>query len=268
MTAVPDRLEDAVGEAEDHEVLDGFLAQIVVDPVDLLFAEPAVQGLVQFRGGLKVAAERLLDDQSGTLLALRLALARKAGGAEMLGDAPVQGRRDCQIEDVTARDAVAGLQFGEPVLEALVQSGIVVIAAEVIESLDERSRRVVGDALGILAKGFAGHLTELFVRILRASAAQKTEMLAQQAALLNLGETGQELAMRQIAGGAEDDHRRGSGSGLGTHDFHRGEGRVNVLDSHCRVLLRVGSGPMLAHDIDASGGPEPLEARGSQVHRF
>ena len=33
--AVPDRLEDRVGEAEDHDVLDGLFAQVVVDAVDL-----------------------------------------------------------------------------------------------------------------------------------------------------------------------------------------------------------------------------------------
>ena len=37
--AVPDRLEDAVGEAEDQDVLDRLLAQVVVDAVDLALAE-------------------------------------------------------------------------------------------------------------------------------------------------------------------------------------------------------------------------------------
>src|SRR6266403_1446128 len=34
---VPDGLEDSVGEAEGQNVLDGFLAQVVVDPVNLFF---------------------------------------------------------------------------------------------------------------------------------------------------------------------------------------------------------------------------------------
>jgi hypothetical protein len=34
VVAVPDRLEERIGEAEDHQVLDGFLAQIVVDAKD------------------------------------------------------------------------------------------------------------------------------------------------------------------------------------------------------------------------------------------
>ena len=39
--AVPDRLEHVVGEPERHHVLDGLLAQVVVDAVDLLLAERA-----------------------------------------------------------------------------------------------------------------------------------------------------------------------------------------------------------------------------------
>ena len=37
VVAIPDRLEHPVGEAKDQDVLDGFLAEIVVDPVDLMF---------------------------------------------------------------------------------------------------------------------------------------------------------------------------------------------------------------------------------------
>ena len=38
---VPDRLEDAVGEAEDQDVLDRLLAEVVVDAVDLVLAQDA-----------------------------------------------------------------------------------------------------------------------------------------------------------------------------------------------------------------------------------
>ena len=38
---VPERLEDAVAEAEDHQVADGLLAQVVVDAVDLRLVEDA-----------------------------------------------------------------------------------------------------------------------------------------------------------------------------------------------------------------------------------
>ncbi len=63
VAAVPERLEDAVGEAEHQDVLDGLLAQVVVDAVDLVLVEaPAEQLRFSARAEAEVAAERLLDD--------------------------------------------------------------------------------------------------------------------------------------------------------------------------------------------------------------
>ena len=56
---VPDGLEDPVGEAKDHQVLDGLLAQIVVDPVDLLLAEDLADLAVEADGGIEVAPEQI-----------------------------------------------------------------------------------------------------------------------------------------------------------------------------------------------------------------
>ena len=39
VVAIPDRLEHAVGEAQHQDVLDGFLAEIMIDPVDLVLFE-------------------------------------------------------------------------------------------------------------------------------------------------------------------------------------------------------------------------------------
>ena len=45
--AVPERFEDAVGEAEDQDVLHRILTQVMVDAVDLLLFEHPVHLLVQ-----------------------------------------------------------------------------------------------------------------------------------------------------------------------------------------------------------------------------
>ena len=39
VVAVPERLQDAVAEAERHDVLDGFLAEEMVDAIDLRLAD-------------------------------------------------------------------------------------------------------------------------------------------------------------------------------------------------------------------------------------
>jgi hypothetical protein len=62
VAAVPDRLEDAVAEAEDQQVADGLLAQVVVDAVDLRLAEDLLDLVVERVARIRVAAERLLDD--------------------------------------------------------------------------------------------------------------------------------------------------------------------------------------------------------------
>ena len=60
---VPERLEDAVAEAEDQHVADRLLAQVVVDAIDLRLVEDA-QHVVQGARAVEVVAERLLDDDA------------------------------------------------------------------------------------------------------------------------------------------------------------------------------------------------------------
>ena len=64
VVAVPDVLEDAVGEAEDEDVLHGLLAEVVVDAEDLIFVEDLVDLVVEGAGGFEVVAEGLLDDDA------------------------------------------------------------------------------------------------------------------------------------------------------------------------------------------------------------
>ena len=62
VAAIPERLEDAVAEAEDQQVPDGLLAQVVVDAIDLRLAEDLADLAVQALGRVEVVPERLLDD--------------------------------------------------------------------------------------------------------------------------------------------------------------------------------------------------------------
>ena len=64
---VPDRLEQAVGEAEGQDVLRRLLAEEVVDPEDLLLLEHLVQLGVERDGRGVVGAERLLHDDPAAL---------------------------------------------------------------------------------------------------------------------------------------------------------------------------------------------------------
>jgi hypothetical protein len=68
VAAVPDRLEQRVGEAEHEQVLDRLLAEVVVDPEDAVLREAVGQHRGQLVGGRHVATEGLLDHQPGALV--------------------------------------------------------------------------------------------------------------------------------------------------------------------------------------------------------
>ena len=60
---VPERLEERVGEAGDQQVLDALLAEVVVDPEDLVLLEHGADRVVDLAGRGQVVAERLLEHQ-------------------------------------------------------------------------------------------------------------------------------------------------------------------------------------------------------------
>ena len=62
--AVPERLEERVGEAEEQHVVHRPLAEVVVDAEDVRLVEGAEQDRVQRARRGEVAAERLLDDDA------------------------------------------------------------------------------------------------------------------------------------------------------------------------------------------------------------
>ena len=68
ISAIPDRFEDAVGKTERHDVLDGFFSQVVIDAVNLFFANGLKKLLVQCACGLEITPDGLallarLDEQ-------------------------------------------------------------------------------------------------------------------------------------------------------------------------------------------------------------
>ena len=65
--SIPDRLEQAVGEAERQDVLRRFLAEEVVDAEDLLFGEDFVQLAVQRLCAGQIDAEGLFHDDAAAL---------------------------------------------------------------------------------------------------------------------------------------------------------------------------------------------------------
>jgi hypothetical protein len=88
---VPQRLEQRVGEAQHEQVLDGLLAEEVVDPEHPVLGVVLRDAFVQrFRGG-QVVPERLLDDQPRAR--------GQARRGDPVGDRAEQRRRHGEVVD-------------------------------------------------------------------------------------------------------------------------------------------------------------------------
>src|SRR5258708_35480034 len=61
---IPDRLEDAVAEAESQDVLDGLLAQIMIDTVNLFLGEHLMDGIVESLCACEIMAEARFHHQT------------------------------------------------------------------------------------------------------------------------------------------------------------------------------------------------------------
>src|SRR6185503_17944894 len=93
--AIPQRLEERVGEPEVDQVVDRRLSEIVIDAEDRLLAERLVQDLVQLAGRGEVAAERLLQYRAPAFRAARSREPPDHGGE--------RARRNREIEGGMAR---------------------------------------------------------------------------------------------------------------------------------------------------------------------
>ncbi len=126
VVAIPDRLEDLVGEAEEEQVLHGRFAEVVVDAEDRLLVEVFVHDLVERERRGQVAAEGLFEHHAGAGGAFRF--------AELLGHGAEEHGRDCQV---------VGRMLGRAELLAKLgkRGGIVVVAVDVAEQSAELGER-------------------------------------------------------------------------------------------------------------------------------
>ena len=64
----PDPFEPRVGESQDGEVLDHFLAKVMVNAVEMVFGKVLRQGFVEFFKGFEVPSKGLFDNHAGPSL--------------------------------------------------------------------------------------------------------------------------------------------------------------------------------------------------------
>ena len=192
VVAVPDRLEESVGEAEGQDVLHRLLAQEVVDAEDLVLVEDGVHGVVQFLGALQVGAERLLHDDARPF--------DQVGFAENGEHGTGRRRRDAQV--VEAPD-LASADVGFRLGHSLGQAGRTGLGRDETQLLLEAGPLEQRDfAGGVLVAGVPGQVPELLVAQLAGGGADDP-VLGHQARHGEVEQSGQQLACRQVASGSE-----------------------------------------------------------------
>jgi hypothetical protein len=114
--AIPDRLEQSVGEAQHHDVLHRLFAKIVIDAENLVFLENAEEFLIERMRAGEVGTKRLFDDHAPpravtravTRAVIRAVFPRQAGLTKMNADRCEAGRRRGKIKQaIAARGALA-----------------------------------------------------------------------------------------------------------------------------------------------------------------
>src|ERR1039457_6706513 len=92
---VPDRLENAIAEAESHQILHSLLTEIMIDAINLALLERLLDLGVERVRRIEIAAERLLDDDPAPA---PIFLFGQAGIAELLDGDREESRRDGEVE--------------------------------------------------------------------------------------------------------------------------------------------------------------------------
>ncbi len=215
VAAVPDGLEDGVGEPQGDDVLDRLLAHVVVDPVDVRLVEGAVDLVVELEGRAQVAPVGLLHHQAGEAApGPRLVAAVVGHGLRH----QAEHRRDGgQVEEAVAGGAVLPVGVGQLGAQGVERVGVGVLARHVGEAVDHGVPPGAGVGGGLVDGG-----PELVVRPLGAGHAHHGEAVVERPPVGQLGQGGEDLPGGEVARRAEDDEGDGRRLGEDLGRAHRG----------------------------------------------
>ena len=207
--AIPDRLEHAVGEAQHQDVLDGFLAEIMVDPVDLVLVDDLQQFAIQCLGRGEIGSERLFDHQPPPRAVV---LPEHAGAAKFAADRRKRVRRRRQIEQPVAAGLAFCLEFFELLAHRSNEAGSSGSAAM---QVTQSSRRLAISSSTLRVANWCRPFIRLSRRssfdIALAGDADDAEIIRQQIGCRQIVQRGNHEAMGEIAGNAENNEGAGVG---------------------------------------------------------
>ena len=196
--AGPKGLENKVGEAQDGEVFDELLTEVVIDAVELVLRERLVQARTKLSTALQIVPKRLFNNHASVA---RVGAA-SVGGVLCNGDE--DAGRDGEVENAVASEAIFG--FKEDVIELLVV-GEGVVLARVVEAA---GKEIVHEVFTVLfmvdaaGKSERYHVAELLVAHLAASVAEDDEVCGETVFIKEGEERWENLLLSEVTGAAND----------------------------------------------------------------
>jgi len=195
--AVPDRLEQAVGEAQHQDVLDRFLSKIMIDAVDLMLVKNLEELAIELLCGSEIGAEWLLDDHTAPAA---VALAGEPGFPEPPGDRLEGRRRRGQVEQAIT-GAIAFLFDARKFLtQSVIGFGVLGSAFEVGNAAEQlpHNRRIAVARPKLVQRLFQT-VAENFCRELRAPYPDDRKRVRQQPPGGEIVQRGHEQSVGQIS---------------------------------------------------------------------
>ena len=201
IVTVPKRLKNAVTEAEDEQVLHCLFAEIMIDAIDLIFGEHALNLRIQSLRRFQIVSERLLDDHATPASVLLL---RQIVASQSLNDLSKEFWSGCQIKKIVSLSSTTGIDFAE--LPGQAKVGVVVskIAALIVKAFVEPAPCFAG-VVFLIEK-----LSNVFAECIRTEVvdgnADHGEVSRQQFVFREVEECRDQLAFGEIACSPKDHH--------------------------------------------------------------
>ena len=204
VSPVPHGLEDAVAKSQRQDILHGLLAQVMVDAINLAFVEGPGDVAVQNAGTCEVVAERLFDDDPAPRLVLVPGI-NKAGGAELLDDRGEKLGCDGQVKHAVPLRAQSQVDTIEGLFQPVVRGWLVEDALGKEDPLGELGPDFAEVGTTGLFQCLLVLAAEVVISPVTAGKADDRAFRRQIAAPGELKQGGNELAVRQVSRGAEED---------------------------------------------------------------
>ena len=154
--AIPDRLEQPIGETERHDALDRVLSQKMIDPKDLVLVQRVQDAGVQLARRIQATTERLLNHDAAPELGLPvlvLALIGELRLAELLDRDAKEPVGDREIEDGIALCSMVLFCVSQCSTNFFVQFGLGKIALDVGHFLREPLPRRLVNSIDVELRG-------------------------------------------------------------------------------------------------------------------